>query len=449
MSRISLSFLTYMSSYLIGCAWASFVSYESVWFDPQTLLSPRPQNVTSSLDAARSTTLRWADETAQLGPWFVTSKTWTPSGATIQDYVSFAPYWWPDCTGISLTTNNPGEVWEKCPYVNRDGQVNPDRSAVNNSGDFRTMSDAVLYNSMAYALTKDEKYATRSASFVRSWFLDTSKGMAPNMNYGQIHRGPGGQKGDKTGILDLRHMCKVVVGLLILRQTQASAWSSTDDASFNKWATQYISWLTTSQLARDAQNSQNNHGSFFVAQLAALQIVVRSTAAAHDTIQHYFESAKGFGGQIANNGDQPFESQRTRPAHYRAFNLMAAVINAQIGNYVGYDQGWTAKSTQGGTILTALSFLLSSPASGNEDEDISPLFMPTIAMIASSSNLPLSGDARNSYAKELRDVSHGTYDQQPWFLYDQPLPNWGSQAMDIDQIFMFSLPLVNVLLYAL
>ncbi|KAH8797701.1 alginate lyase-domain-containing protein [Flagelloscypha sp. PMI_526] len=292
------------------------------------------------------------------------------------------------------------------------------------------MTDAVLYNSMAYALTRDGKYATRSASFVRSWFLSDSKGMNPNMNYAQIHRGPGGQKGDLTGVLDLRHMCKIVVSLLILRQTQASAWSSIDDTSFNKWATQYISWLTTSQIAQGAENAVNNHGSFFTTQLAALQIAVGDTTAAHDTIQHYFESPKGFVGQIAKNGDQPLESERTRPAHYRTFNLMAAVMNAQIGSYVGYSQGWTAKSTQGGTITSALSFLLSSPANGNEDDDIFPLFMPTIAMIASTSNLPLSGKTRKGYAKRLRDVSHGTYDQQPWFLYEQPLPNRGSQVMD-------------------
>ncbi|KAH8825742.1 chondroitin AC/alginate lyase [Flagelloscypha sp. PMI_526] len=381
--------LGYESGFSVVSGWtvASFVSYENVWFDPQILLSPRPQNVTSSLEAARNTTLRWADETAQL-------------------------------------------VWEKCNYVNRDGEVNPDRFAVNNSGNFRTMTDAVLYNSMAYALTKDDKYATRSASFVRSWFLSTSKGMKPNMNYAQIHRGPGGQYGDSTGVLDLRHMCKVVVSLLILRQAKASAWSSTDDNSFNKWATQYISWLTTSQNAIAAENSLNNHGSFYTTQLAALQIAVGDTTGAHNTIQHYFESPKGFVGQIAKNGDQPFESGRTRPAHYRAFNLMAAVMNAQIGSYVGYNQGWTTKSTQGGTISTALSFLLSTPANGNEDNDNSPLFMPTVAMIASTSNLPLSGKTRKGYAKRLRDVSHGTYDQEPWFLYEQPLPNWGSQVME-------------------
>ncbi|KAH8797700.1 hypothetical protein DL96DRAFT_899988 [Flagelloscypha sp. PMI_526] len=109
MRRHILSFLAYGSPSLIRRTSASFVSYENVWFDPHILLSPRPQNVTSSLEAAGNTTLRWADETAQLGPWFVTSKTWAPSGATIQDFVSFAPYFWPDCTGISLTTNNASE----------------------------------------------------------------------------------------------------------------------------------------------------------------------------------------------------------------------------------------------------------------------------------------------------------------------------------------------------
>ena len=43
-------------------------------------------------------------------------------------------------------------VWTTCPYVTLDGQFNPDRLLyINDVGDFGSLSDAVLYNSIAYA----------------------------------------------------------------------------------------------------------------------------------------------------------------------------------------------------------------------------------------------------------------------------------------------------------
>jgi hypothetical protein len=43
-------------------------------------------------------------------------------------------------------------VWTTCPYVTHDGEFNPDRLLVNDVGGFYALSDAVLYNSIAYAL---------------------------------------------------------------------------------------------------------------------------------------------------------------------------------------------------------------------------------------------------------------------------------------------------------
>ena len=41
------------------------------------------------------------------------------------------------------------QVWQTCPYVNRDGQFNPDLKLVNDVGAFQGLSEAVFYNAIA------------------------------------------------------------------------------------------------------------------------------------------------------------------------------------------------------------------------------------------------------------------------------------------------------------
>jgi hypothetical protein len=60
--------------------------------------------------------------------------------------------------------------------------------------------------------------------------------------------------------------------------------------------------------------------------MAALKIIVGDEGAALNAVQGYF--AGPFKEQIVSSGEQPFESTRTRPYHYRAFNLEAMMVSA-------------------------------------------------------------------------------------------------------------------------
>jgi hypothetical protein len=46
------------------------------------------------------------------------------------------------------------QIWVTCPYVNRDGQFNPDGRLVNNVGDFQSMSEATLYNAIGWSFNE-------------------------------------------------------------------------------------------------------------------------------------------------------------------------------------------------------------------------------------------------------------------------------------------------------
>ena len=54
---------------------------------------------------------------------------------------------------------------------------------------------------------------------------------------------------------------------------------------------------------------------------------------AQTVLQNYFNHQ--FRDQIAASGEQPFEAVRTRPFHYRCFNLEAMIVSDARGSSLG------------------------------------------------------------------------------------------------------------------
>ena len=104
---------------------------------------------------------------------------------------------------IILLVADGRAVWVTCPYV-KEGQPNPDGSMVNDVHEFDDMANAILYNALAWGLNGSSVHSSRVAQYISIWFLDSDTAMSPNLNYGQMKRGPTGQNGTHTGILYVR-----------------------------------------------------------------------------------------------------------------------------------------------------------------------------------------------------------------------------------------------------
>ena len=78
--------------------------------------------------------------------------------------------------------------------------------------------------------------------------------MNPNLNFGQIVRGPGpdGQKGTFTGVLDLRGMVKVCNAIQLLKAGGSSVWTKMRDDAMSAWLSKYSKWLDTSEIGQKA-----------------------------------------------------------------------------------------------------------------------------------------------------------------------------------------------------
>lgn len=63
------------------------------------------------------------------------------------------------------------------------------------------MSDAVLYNALAWVINGSEVYANNAANYINTWFINPDTYMYPNLDFAQGIRGPGGSNGSHTGVL--------------------------------------------------------------------------------------------------------------------------------------------------------------------------------------------------------------------------------------------------------
>ncbi|KAL1948381.1 hypothetical protein VTO73DRAFT_12456 [Trametes versicolor] len=386
-------------------------SYANDFVDPTYVLAKDFSNITTE---AQATIISWATSLASEGPWTVMNKSVTPPSGDKHDYMSWAPYSWPNCTSVGNTTAlTDEEVWTTCPYETRDGQFNPDGRLVNDVGAFSDLADAVLYNALAWAIKGSGTYSGNVATFVKSWFLDADTAMNPNLNYAQMARGPDGQVGQHTGVLDLKCMAKLVSGVLILREGNAAEWTSEIDTGFTTWAANYSTWLTTASIALEEEAAENNHGTFYYNQLAALQVLVGDTAGAKATLERYFTTQYMW--QIDANGDQPLETARTRPYHYRAYNIAAMITNAKIGAYIGYN-AWNLTTSNGTTIKTALDYALAQDAG---TETASELYPDIVAVGATY------GDADGAYAAWMLANAKKAYPEDAQFFWNQPFSDSG------------------------
>ncbi|KAI0342361.1 chondroitin AC/alginate lyase [Trametopsis cervina] len=405
----------------------SLVNYADLFVDPTYVLS---KNYSENTIFSQQTILQWAEQSTDGGPWSVTTKQYLAPSGDKHDYMSWAPYAWPDCTLAGNTTElTPQQIWTACDYVTRDGEFNPDNSLIPNSDDFDSMANAVLFNSLSWAINGSDQYSSRVTTYIKTWFLDADTYMNPNLNYGQMQRGPKGQNGTHTGVLDLKSMAKVVNGVLILRNGKAPEWTADIDGQFVAWSNQYIGWLQSSPIALKEKASTNNHGSYFATQLSALQILVGDTAGAQGTLNEYFGGI--FQGQIDKNGDQvccflytwitqPLESSRTRPFHYRAYNLAAMITNARLAKFVGID-AWTKTTNVSTDIESALKFAMSTkPSSDDEAQEL----YPHVAAVAS-----VYGDPNQSYVYYLSQNDGSRYVSDPTFFLNQPLSDRGYAAL--------------------
>jgi len=259
------------------------------------------------------------------------------SAGGIHDYFSEGDYWWPD------STNPDG------PYVRRDGLTNPDNFEAHRLA-LKRFGIRVSTLVAAYRLTGDQKYARHALRHLNAWFVDPATRMNPTLLYAQAINGRVTGRG--IGIIDTIHLIEVAraIGALM----QHGAISDSEAGPVVEWFRDYLSWLTTHQYGRDEREARNNHGTWWVAQVASFATLTGDTALLDSSRQRFREILLPT--QIKADGTFPLELERTRPYAYSLFNLEGMAVICRLLSS-GKEDLWNFTLSDGRSIRRAFIYL--------------------------------------------------------------------------------------------
>jgi Alginate lyase len=281
-----------------------------------------------------------ADHALEIAVDPVTNKAVNPPSADKHDYMSIAPYWWP----------NPN-TGDGLPYIRRDGEVNPERDRLSDRKRLDNVIQTVKSLAAGYFFIGSEKYAERAAELLRMWFLDENSRMNPHLRYAQAVVGR--RLGRGAGIIETHNLPELIDAAALL--VSSPEWNKKDHAGLQRWFADYLRWLVESPEGKAEAKAENNHGSWYDVQVAAFALFVGRDELAKQIIGNF--SNKRIARQIEADGRQPRELARTQSWHYAVFNLEAMFDAAAIGDRIGIDL-WSYQSADQRGIRTALDWLL-------------------------------------------------------------------------------------------
>ena len=283
---------------------------------------------------------RDAQKAMQSGAFSVVTKDVTPPSGDKHDYMSQAPYFWPDPKSAN-----------GLPYIRRDGERNPEIDKITDHRVLDRMESAVETLAVAYHVTRKKEYAAKAAALLRTFFLDSATRMNPNLQFAQAI--PGVNTGRGIGLIETRGLTRVVdaIGLL----SPSESFATTDRRGLQDWFAKFLQWMLTSQNGRDEAAAKNNHGTFYDVQVVSFALFLGRIDLARSVLET--AKTKRIAVQIEPDGRQPLELARTKAWSYSVGNLEGLMTLARLGENVGVDL-WNYQTQDGRSIRKAFLFLV-------------------------------------------------------------------------------------------
>ncbi len=300
------------------------------------------QNGNEYYGSAYDKLLRAADKAFKEGPFSVMEKKQIAPSGDKHDYLSLAPYWWPD-----------PDKDDGLPWIRKDGKINPLTRGENVDDPAK---DKMIHNvktlSLAYFFSGNIIYADKTKELLKVWFVDEATKMKPNLNYAQGV--PGSSVGRGFGVIEFAGIENIITAIEVLEMENELEPKLGN--ALRKWMSNYLKWLQTSELGLFEKSRKNNHGTFYDVQEVSLLLFFDRTEEARAVLESVVQNR--IDPQIEPDGKQLHELERTKALTYSILNLSGLTKLAFFGKKEGVNIDlWNYKSPSG-DIQKAYDYLL-------------------------------------------------------------------------------------------
>lgn len=262
-----------------------------------------------------------------------------PPSRDKHDFYAIGKYAWP----------NP-KTPDGMPYIRKDCDINPEAGGAKfDLARYNHTVERIKLLSLAWFYSQDEKYAKKASQLLRVWFIDEATRMNPHFECASAL--PGVHKGMAIGI---------IFGVTLVEMTDcvkllslSDSWTEKDNTALKRWFSDYVHWLRTSKFGIQERKAQNNHGTWYSAQIAVYSLYTGQIEHVREMVEFGKQQIQE---QIAPDGSLPHEVKRDWAFSYSVYGLRAFTVLAICGDHIGEDL-WSYKTSDGRSLQSAYLFM--------------------------------------------------------------------------------------------